>query len=107
MSKRVPVAQIDQIAPGQPNKFDVAGVGSIAVYCVEGRYHATSDECTHGIASLGADGALEGFTVECSWHGGKFDIRTGEALGPPCVEPLKVYPVSVEGSTLFITVGET
>jgi nitrite reductase/ring-hydroxylating ferredoxin subunit len=56
------------------------------------------------VASLGADGTLDGFTVECSWHGGKFDVRTGAPLGLPCTEPLKVYALTVEGPTLFITV---
>lgn len=106
MSRRVPIAQVDQIVPGRPNKFEIAGAAAIAVYCVDGCYHATSDECTHGMASLGSDGTLEGFTVECSWHGGQFDIRTGAPLGLPCTEPLKVYPVTVEGSTLLITVDD-
>jgi p-cumate 2,3-dioxygenase ferredoxin component len=106
MSRRLPVAPVERVLAGQPNKFEVAGVGSIAVYWVEGRYHATSDECTHGMASLGADGTLDGFTVECSWHGGRFDVRTGAALGLPCTEPLKVYEATVEESTLFITVDD-
>jgi nitrite reductase/ring-hydroxylating ferredoxin subunit len=100
------MAQVDQVLPGQPNRFEIVGIGAIAVYCVDGCYHATSDECTHSVASLGADGTLDGFTVECSWHGGKFDIRTGAPLGLPCTEPLKVYTLTVEGSTLFITVDD-
>jgi nitrite reductase/ring-hydroxylating ferredoxin subunit len=106
MTRRVPIARVDQVLPGQPNRLEIEGIGAIAVYCVDGCYHATSDECTHSVASLGTDGTLEGFTVECSWHGGKFDIRTGAPMGPPCTEPLKVYPLTVEGPTLFVTVDD-
>jgi nitrite reductase/ring-hydroxylating ferredoxin subunit len=107
MSRQVAIGRIEQVASGQPTRFEVAGVGAIAVYYVGDRCYATSDECTHGMASLGTDGALDGFTIECGWHGGKFDVRTGAVLGPPCTLPLKVYPVSVEDSTLLITVDGT
>jgi p-cumate 2,3-dioxygenase ferredoxin subunit len=102
MSK-VAIGRVDEVKSGQPNKFEVAGVGAIAVYCVDGAYHATADECTHGAASLSTDGELQGFTIECSWHGGKFDVRTGEVLGLPCTEALKIYPITVEDSMLFIS----
>ena len=29
------------------------------------------------------EGTLEGFEVQCPWHGSKFDVRTGEPTKPP------------------------
>ena len=104
MGRQIVLGPIDQVEPGQANKFDVPGVGAVAVYCVDRQYYATSDECTHGVASLSADGVLAGHVIECGWHGGKFDIRTGAFLCPPCAAPLKVFPVTVDGSMLTITV---
>ena len=28
-------------------------------------------------------GTVEGYEVECPWHGSKFDVRTGEPTKPP------------------------
>ena len=52
MSRQVAIGRIDQVASGQPTRFEVAGIGAIAVYRVGGRCYATSDECAprHGLA---------------------------------------------------------
>jgi p-cumate 2,3-dioxygenase ferredoxin subunit len=34
-------------------------------------------------ASLGDEGALDGYVIQCTWHDGKYDIRTGKVLAPP------------------------
>jgi nitrite reductase/ring-hydroxylating ferredoxin subunit len=33
--------------------------------------------------------------VECNFHQGQFNIRTGEVVLPPCMVPIKTYPVTV------------
>jgi nitrite reductase/ring-hydroxylating ferredoxin subunit len=55
----------------------------------------TDDHCTHGPGSL-SDGYLDGFEIECDFHNGKFDIRTGEVTAPPCMIPVKTYKVIIE-----------
>jgi nitrite reductase/ring-hydroxylating ferredoxin subunit len=103
MSRRVRVCAASEIRPEQPSKFDLEGEGALAVYNVEGNYYVTSDVCTHSTASLSEDGELDGFVIECTWHGGRFDIRTGAFLSMPCTMPLKTYPVTVEGDDLYVT----
>lgn len=103
MSRKVRVCAASEIKPEQPSKFEVEGEGPLAVYKVEDKFYVTSDVCTHSTASLADDGELEGFVIECTWHGGKFDIRTGDFLSMPCTVPLKTYPVTVEGDDLFVT----
>lgn len=66
----------------------------IAVYNLAGEVLATSNICTHAFALL-SDGYLEGETVECPLHAGQFNIRSGEALGPPVTCNLTIYPVRV------------
>jgi nitrite reductase/ring-hydroxylating ferredoxin subunit len=41
--------------------------------------------CTHEEGPL-SEGEVLGHEVTCPWHGAKFDIRTGEVLGPPAYE---------------------
>jgi len=74
----------------------------IALYRVEGRIYATADTCTHGGSSLSEEGRLEGHIVECAWHFGRFDIRSGEVCASPCTVPLKTYPVSIIDGTVHV-----
>ena len=70
------------------------GHAAIAVFRLGDAFHATADTCTHGAASL-CDGHVEDGQVECPWHAGRFDIRTGQATASPCTDPLRVYPTRV------------
>jgi p-cumate 2,3-dioxygenase ferredoxin component len=67
----------------------------LALYQVDGEYFATDDTCTHDSASLSEDGRIEGHIVECLWHNGSFDVRTGEACNMPCSVALNTWPVQI------------
>jgi nitrite reductase/ring-hydroxylating ferredoxin subunit len=98
---RVKLCARSELASGEARKIEIEGRVPIAVFNVEGSLYCTDDTCTHGGASLAEDGHLLDETVECSWHGGTFDVRTGEATGAPCTEPLKTYKVEIEGDTVY------
>jgi nitrite reductase/ring-hydroxylating ferredoxin subunit len=84
-------------------QVSIPGHPPLAVYRVnEEEFFCTQDMCTHGNASLADEGDLEGYIVECSWHEGKFDIRTGQPCALPCTEPLKTFPVIVAGGEIFL-----
>ena len=85
---------VADVAEGQARRV-VVDNHAIAVFNVSGGYHVTDDTCTHGFSSL-ADGELDGCIVTCPWHGGSFDVTTGEAVGAPCSVPLVRYPCEVE-----------
>jgi p-cumate 2,3-dioxygenase ferredoxin subunit len=90
------------VAEGQIKQEMLDDGTLIALYRVEGRIYATADTCTHGGASLSEEGRLEGHVVECAWHFGKFDIRTGEVCASPCTNPLRTYPVTVVGGMVHV-----
>ena len=69
----------------------------MVLHDAEGEYYATSIMCTHGQASL-AEGYLDGYEIERPLHQGLFDIRTGEAVGAPCTEAIRTYPVKLNGA---------
>ena len=46
----------------------------------EGDYFATDGLCTHEKVHL-ADGLVMDDTIECPKHNGRFDYRTGQAMG--------------------------
>jgi glycine betaine catabolism B len=68
---------------------------------IEGKYYAIGNICTHEGGPL-ADGSLEGYEVQCPWHGSKFDVRTGEVKEPPASEPEPTYQVKVDGNNILI-----
>jgi hypothetical protein len=39
-----------------------------------------------------SEGFIDGDVVECNFHNGQFDIKTGEIVSPPCMIPVKTYP---------------
>ena len=78
---------------------------AIAVYRAEGQFCATQDLCTHEHAYL-SDGVVVDCVVECPFHQGRFDIRTGKALGAPVIEPLETYPIKIVDGRLYVQVTE-
>jgi nitrite reductase/ring-hydroxylating ferredoxin subunit len=74
---------------------------TLAVFNVEGEFYVTDDACTHGPGSL-SEGYIEGDVVECNFHNGQFNIKTGEIVAPPCMIPVKTYPTLVENGKVCI-----
>ena len=62
---------------------------------------AFDDTCTHEECSL-AGGELDGEVVICPCHGSEFDLRTGDVVTPPALEPLPIYEAREDGGTLFV-----
>jgi nitrite reductase/ring-hydroxylating ferredoxin subunit len=54
---------------------------------VEGKIYAFNDRCPHKGFPL-HKGTLEGHTLTCAYHGGKFDLRDGRCLK----HPYETYP---------------
>lgn len=96
---------IDALAADALPQDDVIGIPiagrDIALYSVAGEVFATDNTCTHGQARL-CDGFLDGHEIECPLHQGKFDVRNGLATCEPATEPLRSYPVKIEGDRVFV-----
>ena len=86
---------------------DVVGVEVngrvLAFYTVGGDVFATDNICTHGHARL-CDGFLDGHEIECPLHQGKFDVRNGQPTCEPATDPLRSYPVKIEGNRVFVQI---
>ncbi len=98
----IELAAVDAIPEDDVSGIDAEGK-SFALYQVDGEIYATDNICTHGNARL-CDGFLEGHEIECPLHQGKFDIRNGKAMCAPLTEDVKIYPVKIEGTRVFVEV---
>ncbi len=96
----VKVSDTKDIQPLHMKEVQVDGE-KICIVNVDRKYYAIGSICTHERGPL-ADGTLEGYEVECPWHGSKFDVRTGEVTNPPASEPEPRYQVKVDGTNLLI-----
>ncbi|MET4579047.1 non-heme iron oxygenase ferredoxin subunit [Ottowia thiooxydans] len=94
-----------EVAPDCPKRVELADRPPLAIFNLNGEFYVTDDTCTHGEASL-CDGEIDGDVVECPFHQGAFDIRTGEAVGAPCVVNLKTYPVVIENGVIGIRLDQ-
>ena len=75
----------------------------LAVFNLDNAFYVIDDTCTHGPGSL-SEGYITDDVVECDFHNGAFNIKTGEVVAPPCIVPLKTYPAIVEDGNVFIEV---
>jgi nitrite reductase/ring-hydroxylating ferredoxin subunit len=74
---------------------------TLAVFNIDGAYYVIDDHCTHGPGSL-SEGYIDGDVIECNFHQGQFNIRTGEVVLPPCTVPVKTYRTIVADGKVFI-----
>jgi 3-phenylpropionate/trans-cinnamate dioxygenase ferredoxin subunit len=88
------------LAEGKPVLIEKDGE-SICVTRIGDEVFAIGDTCSHSDASL-SEGDVTDFKIECWLHGAEFDLRTGEALTPPAVMPVKRYSVTVDGDSVTI-----
>lgn len=102
---KLALCPIDAVPPGQTLRVETAGL-TVAIYNVDGVIYVTDDACTHGPGSL-SEGFLDGEVIECNFHQGCFNVRTGEVVSPPCIIPIKTYPVSVESGTVYLRLADS
>ena len=100
MAEFVRVASLADVPPGEMHAVELDG-DPVVLANVDGQIFAFAGECTHRGGPLG-DGTLEGDVVICPWHGGQFNVRTGQVVGPPPESSVAAYQVQVDGTDIKI-----
>ncbi|MFM8447652.1 MAG: non-heme iron oxygenase ferredoxin subunit [Candidatus Nanopelagicaceae bacterium] len=93
---------LDSIVEGKPVKLTKNGK-DICVARVGNEVFAIEDNCSHQDAAL-SEGEQNGYKIECWLHSAEFDLRTGDALTPPASQPVKTYPVLVDGNNVVVEI---
>ena len=102
MGQFIKVAKVSEISPGNGKQID-AGGRTIALFNLKGEFHAIDNSCTHVGGSL-ASGEIVDEDVICPLHRARFNIPTGEVLGPPARENISTYKIRIDGDNIEIEV---
>ena len=100
----VRVAALSDVPPDSLKAVEVGGVRICLVH-IDGEIHALRDNCSHRDFPLSA-GTLEAGTIECAWHGARFDVASGRAVRLPAIKPVRKYDVKVEDGDIFVAVDD-
>jgi 3-phenylpropionate/trans-cinnamate dioxygenase ferredoxin component len=102
VAETVVLCKVDELAPGQARRFDVAG-HRLALVRIGDGFHVVDDECSHEDFSLSEGEVLaEDCQIECPKHGSTFDLVTGEPCSLPATQPVAVYDVEVADGTVSV-----
>lgn len=98
------VASAGEIPSGEMKIVEVNGTEVVVANLGEGEFVCFNNTCTHKQGPLGEGLLLDGGVVECPFHGGQFNVRTGEVVQKPPMEPLATYPIKVDGDDISVAV---
>lgn len=98
----VRAAPLSEVTPGKIVGVEVEG-RKVILTNFDGKIFAVSGICTHEYYEL-ASGFLIEERVVCALHLSQFDLRTGEVINPPAVEPLQRFNVKVENGAIYVEV---
>ena len=96
----VDVAPVADLPPGSFRTVDFEGI-PVAVFNIDGSYHAIEDMCSHEAETL-SDGCWEGNEITCPRHAARFSLLTGAALSPPAYEPVLTFSVRIAGGMVQV-----
>jgi 3-phenylpropionate/trans-cinnamate dioxygenase ferredoxin subunit len=68
----------------------------------KGRISAVVDNCTHQDFEMALGDVLPDGTIQCAWHGARFDCMTGAVRQGPALTPLPTYEVRVEDDQVLV-----
>ena len=97
----VEVTKVKDLKEGQA-KVASAGGKDVALFNVDGKFHACENTCPHKGGPLG-EGMLDGDVVTCPWHGWRFNVKTGVSPVNPAAK-INTLKTKVEGDKVLVEV---
>lgn len=91
---------------------DIPAEGVLAVTRADGqriclirsqnRISAVANTCTHQEFEMSLGDVLPDGTIQCAWHGARFDCATGSVEQGPAVDPLPVFEVKIDDRKVLV-----
>ena len=96
----IALAKTADVPENRVSCFEING-HHVVLSQVQGEFFAVQNKCSHAEQSFNT-GRVRGHKLLCPLHGAIFDIRDGSVLGAPAFQPIKSYPLKVEGEDILI-----
>jgi 3-phenylpropionate/trans-cinnamate dioxygenase ferredoxin subunit len=96
------VASVSDLAEGTVLQRVRSGGDAVCLVRHNGEISALSDICTHQHFSMSLGDVLVDGTLQCAWHGARYDCRTGEVKQDPATSPLPVFQVRLDGDRILV-----
>lgn len=98
------VAEKKDFVVKKSKRITVEGI-DLALFSLNGKFHAVQNDCPHQHFSAMHEGILNGQEITCPMHGWTFDLTTGKAtIGGG---RLKVFEVKTEGDDIFVEIPDS
>lgn len=97
----VEIGRVGELPPDGMKAFELEGVRLLLVFS-QGEYFVVDEMCTHEDYSL-ALGCVRDCRIKCSLHGSWFDLRSGIPQEEPAEEPIRSYPVQLDGDRILMS----
>ena len=98
----VRVATLADLPPGALLAVTLPDGDRVCLVNYLGDVRALEDNCSHQDFPLSEGELLEDGTIECVWHGARFDCRSGAACVGPARSPVATYDVQIEDGAIHI-----
>jgi len=99
----VVAGRLDEVRPGTTKRVVIDG-NPVLLANVDGTVYAVDDMCTHEDSSLSL-GCLRGELVDCTLHGSRFSVITGEPVEKPATAALHTWAVRIEDGRILVQAG--
>jgi 3-phenylpropionate/trans-cinnamate dioxygenase ferredoxin subunit len=96
------VASLSDLAEGALLQRVRSSGDAVCLVRFQNQISALSDICTHQHFSMSLGDLLHDGTLQCAWHGARYDCRTGEVKQAPAPSPLPVFEVRLEGEQILV-----
>jgi nitrite reductase/ring-hydroxylating ferredoxin subunit len=93
-----------EVPKGESKAVKVGDARSIAVFNVDGKIHATDNQCPHMGYPL-TRGTIRHGVLTCEWHGRNFDLEAGGCFNFEC-DDLETFPAEVRGEDIWVELPE-
>jgi 3-phenylpropionate/trans-cinnamate dioxygenase ferredoxin subunit len=68
----------------------------------QGQISAIADNCTHQDFEMALGDVLPDGTIQCAWHGARFDCQSGAVRQGPATSPVQTFPVRIDGKRVLV-----
>ena len=100
----VKVAALDEVPPGCTLGVELEDGTKVCLANSDGEIYAIADRCTHANFPMHNGSVHGGGTIECAWHGARFDMKTGRAIRLPAIKAIRTYEVKIDGNDILVAV---